>query len=171
MILSFNGRARVIEAVSTYDAAAASPQILTSLTAERRAVGIAESPIWEFIPCSRIIDLASAHPSFIGYVAGCDTSPFAAELVAPAGVVKRSESGLVVRGRQLFSRPDRFLLPTLSQLTAISLASGLAWPGAHPRISKIHRSDRTLFSRLRVPKLKPRIPPSPTRRGSSRRLA
>ena len=114
VILSFNGRARVIEAVSTYDAAVASPQILT---AERRVVGIAESPIWEFIPCSRIIDLASAHPSFIGYVAGCDTSPFAAELVAPAGVVMRSQSGLVVRGRQLFSRPDRFLLPTLSQNT------------------------------------------------------
>ena len=58
-------RKGIIKVVSTYDAAITSPQILT---AERGTVGIAESPIWEFVPCSRIIDLASAYPSFIGYV-------------------------------------------------------------------------------------------------------
>jgi hypothetical protein len=53
------------KALSTYDAAKASPQILA---AERGAVGIAKPSIWEFVPCSRVINLASTCPAFIGYV-------------------------------------------------------------------------------------------------------
>jgi hypothetical protein len=51
------------KALSTYNAAITSPQILA---AERGAVGIAKSSIWEFVPRGRITDLASA--SFIDYV-------------------------------------------------------------------------------------------------------
>ncbi len=59
-----NGRGGQSKAASTYDAAIPSPQILTT---ERGAVGVAKSPIWEFVPRSRVINFSSACPSFVGH--------------------------------------------------------------------------------------------------------